>query len=247
MKVALVCIAKNEDNYIQEWIDYHIKLGFDRIFIYQNEWRWNGEHQDVQKIEFDGVGAQKAAYNHFISENHNTYKWAAFFDVDEFLVLKKHKDVKSFLTDYDNFDAVGVSWRIFGSNGLSGVTDNEYSLIKRFTKREISNQHIKSIIKLEKKPTMKIHNSDLKWVDTNGVLRSGPFSDNPLYDVAQLNHYYTKTYEEFEKKCLRGRASTGSKKRNPSEFFIYENFTNEIEDLNAYNFMYNVNNNLLNT
>ena len=36
MKVALVCIAKEEDNYIQEWIDYNKKLGFDDIIIYQN-------------------------------------------------------------------------------------------------------------------------------------------------------------------------------------------------------------------
>ena len=37
MKIALVCIAKNEDNYIKEWITYHKKLGFDDIFIYEND------------------------------------------------------------------------------------------------------------------------------------------------------------------------------------------------------------------
>ena len=38
MNVALVCVAKNEDNYIQEWIDYNKKLGFDDIIIYQNDY-----------------------------------------------------------------------------------------------------------------------------------------------------------------------------------------------------------------
>ena len=33
MKVALVCIAKNEDNYIQEWINYNLKLGFDKTLV----------------------------------------------------------------------------------------------------------------------------------------------------------------------------------------------------------------------
>ena len=37
IKVALVCIAKNEDNYIQEWITYNKLIGFDDIFIYQND------------------------------------------------------------------------------------------------------------------------------------------------------------------------------------------------------------------
>jgi hypothetical protein len=35
-KIALVCIAKDEDLYLQDWIDYHLKLGFDDIHIYQN-------------------------------------------------------------------------------------------------------------------------------------------------------------------------------------------------------------------
>jgi len=37
-KIALVTMAKDEDFYLQEWIDYHLKLGFDDIFIYQNNW-----------------------------------------------------------------------------------------------------------------------------------------------------------------------------------------------------------------
>ena len=42
MKTALVCIAKEEDNYIDEWIKYHLKLGFNDIFVYQNDWRYAG-------------------------------------------------------------------------------------------------------------------------------------------------------------------------------------------------------------
>lgn len=40
-KVALAAIAKDEDNYIEEWIRYNLKLGFDKIIIYQNNWRAN--------------------------------------------------------------------------------------------------------------------------------------------------------------------------------------------------------------
>lgn len=29
MKTAICAIAKNEDKYIDEWIQYHWKLGFD--------------------------------------------------------------------------------------------------------------------------------------------------------------------------------------------------------------------------
>jgi len=40
MTTALVCIAKNEDHYIEEWIAYHLKLGFDHIFIYAYNWEF---------------------------------------------------------------------------------------------------------------------------------------------------------------------------------------------------------------
>ena len=50
MKIALVCIAKNEDNYIHEWINYHLKLEFDSIFIYENDWESNVINDKVFKI-----------------------------------------------------------------------------------------------------------------------------------------------------------------------------------------------------
>ena len=37
MKCALVCIAKDEDHYIQEWVDYHLMLGFSDIYVWQNK------------------------------------------------------------------------------------------------------------------------------------------------------------------------------------------------------------------
>ena len=36
MKTALVCIAKNENRYLREFIKYHLNLGFDNIYIGDN-------------------------------------------------------------------------------------------------------------------------------------------------------------------------------------------------------------------
>lgn len=72
-----------------------------------------------------------------------------FFDVDEFLVLKKHNNIKEFISDYKNYNAIGINWVHFGNNNIEKVED--YSVINRFTKREIGvNSFIKSIIKLDK-------------------------------------------------------------------------------------------------
>ena len=38
MKTALVAVAKDEDHYIDEWVEYHQKIGFDDVYIYGDEW-----------------------------------------------------------------------------------------------------------------------------------------------------------------------------------------------------------------
>jgi hypothetical protein len=236
MKVALVCIAKNEDNYIEEWVNYNVKLGFDKIFIYQNDWRTNLEHPNVVKFENDGINKQRECYSHFIQTYNSEYDWAAFLDVDEFLVLKKHKNIKDFINDYKEFPGIGVNWVLFGNNGLTKV-DGDYSLVKRFTKRQWSiNQHVKSIVKLTPRLTMDIHNPNTFVVDTNKNKFTGPFNLNGWDNIAQINHYFCKTQEEFQEKCDRGRADSPVYRRTMSEF--EEHNFNDIEDLTAYNFFY---------
>lgn len=236
MRVALVCIAKNEELYIQEWIDYNKKLGFDDIFIYQNDWRWSGENDNVFKLEFDGLNKQREAYNHFIKHNTNNFDWVAFFDVDEFLVLKKHDNIKSFLSDYEEFPAVGINWVLFGDNGHKTV-NGDYNVVKRFTKRQKDvNLHVKCIVKLTPTTHMSVHNPSSEWVDTHKRQNRGSFTQIHTDDIAQINHYFCKTQEEFQLKCDRGRADMFDTKRNISEFEPHN--TNDIEDLTAYNFFY---------
>jgi hypothetical protein len=233
MRVALVCIAKNEDPYIQEWIDYNKKLGFDDIFIYQNDWRWDGESENVHKFVIDGKSKQREAYNHFIKNYRKEYDWVAFFDVDEFLVLKKHENIQSFISDYLNYPAIGINWVLFGDSGYKTI-NNEYGVVKRFTMRKSTiDQHVKCIVKISEGLTMDIHNPNHSWYDTEGKVHTGPFNMNGKNDVAQINHYFTKTEEEFLLKCDRGRADI-TNKRTINEF--YQNNFNDIEDLTAFKF-----------
>ena len=37
MQVTLVAIDKNEHLYINEWVEYYINLGFDHIYLYDND------------------------------------------------------------------------------------------------------------------------------------------------------------------------------------------------------------------
>ena len=49
---SVICtVAKNEDNYIDEWLEYNLTLGFDKIHIYQNFWRYSGKFKNDPRIE----------------------------------------------------------------------------------------------------------------------------------------------------------------------------------------------------
>ena len=35
--INVICaIAKNENDYINDWVNWHLNLGFDRIYLYDN-------------------------------------------------------------------------------------------------------------------------------------------------------------------------------------------------------------------
>lgn len=237
MKVALVCIAKDEDSYIKEWVEYHIKLGFDDIFMYQNNYRSSYEHKNLIKINFDTTDGnrQLQAYNDFIRKNTNKYDFAAFFDVDEFLVLKKHNDVKSFVSEYVDFLAIGINWVFFGDNGLKKVENNNYSCLKRFTKRQNGVfSLIKSIVKVDSSILMGAHSPYCEWVCPKKKPHTGNLNEEGDDSIAQLNHYFSKTFEEYELKMSKGKVCNNYR---PVRDFYDFNF-NDMDDFTAYNFFY---------
>lgn len=137
MTTALVAIAKNEDHYLKEWVDYNLKLGFDEIFVYQNNWRYQkGEISDsrVHLLELDGHRMQNPCYNDFIRDHNQEYDFIACFDCDEFLHIRDNVDFKTWLESYRDIPVVYIPWRLFGDNGQDFVENDEYSCLKRFTK-----------------------------------------------------------------------------------------------------------------
>ena len=95
--LAFVLIAKNEAQYIEEWINFHLKQGVSHFFIYDNESTDN--FYDVLKpyIEADivtyhtikGKYRQCDAYNMALAEYGRKFKYMGFIDCDEFVFVRK--------------------------------------------------------------------------------------------------------------------------------------------------------------
>jgi len=236
MKVALVCIAKWEDT-IEEWVSYHKKIGFDKVFIYQNDWDCKIVNEDVNVINFPGKHQQMPAYNHFLNHYRNDFDWVAFFDVDEYLVLKKHNNVKDFILEFDNPYGIGVNWVYFGGDNQEKIIGDKKSFISRFTKRGDMNTHIKSILNLRANSNMVLpHNPNTQLMGTNGEFFRGPFNPNGNIEIAQLNHYYHKSLEEWSKLYERGQSDHTQPKKKEDWSLLAPH--NHILDKLAYEFFY---------
>ena len=243
MKTAVVCIAKNEDRYIQEWVEYHLKLGFDDIFLYENNWRCGLVGDNLTKIPFDGEIRQLPAYNHFLETHASDYDWAAFIDVDEFIILKQHDNIKAMLLNYENVNALTLNWVMVSSviKDEDNIDVNANGVIKRFL--YIENRvvaGIKFIANLKKNNAFIVdcphYPRNVLMSDTHfNTLMNTPDNINFPTDIAYLNHYYYKTHEEFLQKCANGRADWVGDR--PVTLW-YKQFPDTIKSLDAYNFMY---------
>jgi hypothetical protein len=254
MNPVIVCIAKQELDYIEEFVRYHLALGFKTIYIYDNEdiptyEAFLDNYKDNIKVihlphNNYSVGVQYIALGHFI----NTYLFTtdithvAHIDIDEFIILKKHENITEFINEYivGDCQAIGMNWRFFGSSGKLEKTDEPNTI--RFTMcEEKGNKHIKTLFKkdyfLYFGTVHEAYFSNGYTKSTSGHIIHGPFNDNIDFSVIQLNHYKCKTLPEFKHVRSRGRADIASYVNNEnvdSDFKLFD--INEIEDLTAYNF-----------
>lgn len=160
--------------------------------------------------------AQKALHGDF----GEGIEYAAFWDVDEFLILKQLDiTVDDLLESHlkkKGMSSLSLNWHVFRQGG-----QNVYAplpVTKRFVYREPTvDQHVKSMARLQDidltkplHPHFPFLKSGKIRVDTNGNVVSDAFNPNGPENVAVIHHYLTKSYAEFVKKRERGRADSNT-------------------------------------
>ena len=242
--LAICCIVKDENEYLEEWINYHLKTGVQHFYIYDNESStpiYNIlaglnllNHATVTGIK--GKAKQVDAYSDCLKKFGTKSRWIAFIDIDEFIVAKTTGgDLVAFLKDYEQYGGLGINWQIFGSNGhieKSGQSQLERFKLRANEDHEV-NAHIKSIVqpKYVKSPTTPHNFKYIKnkfCVNENFMPITGAFSKVSVNKI-QLNHYFCRSVEEFNAKIKRGRGDTGTE-RTMDDFFFHDKFANNIAD-----------------
>lgn len=249
--LSITLIIKNEAPYMEEWLNYHIGLGVTKFYIYNNESTDN--LKEVLKPFIDqgyvvledikGKLRQNPAYNAALARHRFDTHWMGLLDADEFLVPLKHDNLCDFLKDYEKYSALGINWVMYDGNGHlkkpEGLVTENFLTVHG--NPHPKNLHIKSIVNPRKvKVCGSPHYCDFKsgnTVDENGNPIKGAFSEQHHSDKIRINHYFSKSLEEFEAKISRGRAASSGKYEIRREEF---EFADAVKDTSILKFIPNL-------
>lgn len=248
-----VCLVSNrylDEDYIEEWCEHYYNLGFDFIYILEDlngrelkfiDMPYIKDKVDNNKMLIEQIPHrnQWSTYPIFYKDHKTEFNWCAIFDSDEFLILNKHKNIQDFINDskFKDADVITINWKNY--------TDNEKlykepgTVKERFTTPAKCSKNIietKIIVRGNLASTNFFighcciaNNNPSRTVFCSGdhYTKMNPFHLID-YSVASLNHYYSKSTEEFIKRKSIGRLDI------PSRSF----YDSLIDFINAY---YNIN------
>ena len=270
-RAAILSMMKDEGHSLLEWVAFHRHIGFDRISVYTNNCS-DGTDDMLIRLEEMGldrhfrndVPAGKKPQPHALSlATRNPVvtnaDWLLVMDADEFVSVKLKRGRITDLIDAlpEGTDAIALTWRFFGSNGLTdwnpGFVTESYTRAAPDKFRKgwgvktlfrpyegmrlgIHRPHIKS---LKTDPEAARILRDQAWVNGSGKPMpkefnlSGWRSTKPTlgYKWAELNHYGVKSHEAYLLRRLRGNVNNKEDKYNAAYFSVFDR--NEIEAPNV--------------
>ncbi len=209
--------------YLLEWIEFHRLVGVERFFLYNNGDR---EEQRALLAPYmdDGVVVlhdwpmfppQLPALNDCIERHRQDARWIAFVDTDEFLFSPAGTPLPEILAEYEQWPAVGVNSEMFGTSGH--ITKPDGLVIESYLRPLAAlriQRHIKSIVD----PTRAVeclsghhfkYRDDHLAVDENHHPIVGATTMFRSFSRLRVNHYHTRSEQEFREKLSRPRPDTG--------------------------------------
>lgn len=214
--ISICLLTKNENRYIREWVQHHLDIGVDHFYIYDNN-EVEFVRDEVLKY-FDEryftfvpwlsycKHMQVEAYNDCVTKYGADNEWIAFIDTDEFIDCS---NIHEAIAPYANYDYIRIPWVMHNANGQLYYSDRPVK--ERFPQtfpNQFSGDYYKSIVQPNKIVAMSVHYA---------ISASNNYI---LVDDIKLDHYYTRSLEEWVEKIGRGSCSPLAKKKY-DEFFVY--------------------------
>lgn len=242
MKLAACVIVKNEGDGILEWGLYHHLIGFETLIIVDDESTDHTAEEiarlslfcDVKQHRYDrSLGdTQSRTYHRLCSKYQNEFDWIAFIDADEFIFSPHEDHIHRFLQQHHRAAAIGLPWLFFGSSGHeTKPTDlvlNAYTKRAQFDKFS-PHRHVKMIVRPSQvTQCLNPHAFELQgdcvgpdgeilqWAEKRGIMDK--YND---YSSWRINHYFTKSRENWAQRLIRGQLGGTNTLRTQNDFTAY--------------------------
>jgi Glycosyltransferase family 92 len=214
--------------YLLEWVEFHRLAGVERFFLYNNGDR-EGQRRLLEPYVEEGTvvlhewpvfpAPQVPSFRHTLSTHRDDSRWIAFIDTDEFLFSPTRRPLPELLREYERHPAVGVCRAFFGPSGHRtkppGLVIESY--LSRLSDWKGS-AFIKSII--DPSRTVRPQNphyfiyEEGAAVDENHDPVDNQHARSLSYARLRINHYFTRSEEEWRQKVSRLRPDTGEPYRS---------------------------------
>ena len=222
-KVSICAIFKDESSVLREWIEYHLIVGVEHFYLYNNDSIDNyKEILDpyinkgiVTLIEWPGKQRQISAYEDSIEQYSGETNWMGFIDLDEFVVPIEHENIYKCLENFQKFPALLIYWKVFGTSGLIKQDPNKIMIEQFFMVFPKMNDIGKCFYNTEyvyaKENSRNSIMHHILWCKQKNKLlppvncekRVSFSGHNILHNKEvsiQINHYVTKSYIDYYRK-----------------------------------------------
>ncbi len=252
IKLAIVIIAKNESEYIAEWLAYHKVIGVEKVYLYDND--SDDNMKDILRLFIDdgfvkyhqihGNKMQGVAYTDALHRYGKLCKYMAFIDGDELIAKVKSGEnvigiLDNFFRKYPKAGGLAVNWAMFGSSHFDDKPDGLMieNFVWRATLGKPGTQMIKTILRPEcvlmyHHPHFPIYRLGYDAYNYFGDVVPLNESNVKQYEGIQINHYFTKSKSQWIKRRKMGQCMTGIDKPRPLDDF-YRHDNNDVLDHSA--------------
>jgi hypothetical protein len=217
--LSIMAIFYNEAHYLAEWIEYHLVVGVEHFWLGDNNSTDNAAAVlapyvaagIVNYTVVTGAHKQRVFYNDCLPVVRKTTFWIAVIDIDEFLVPVIGHSVPDILRRLEFAGGIDVNIAIFGSNGKK--VREPGLVIERFRNHTPigTTRFTKAIINPRVTAYMDTHEAGyrrgLRSQNPSGVYHPNAFQTQtrePDCRMLRINHYWSKSVEEWLRKQSRG-------------------------------------------
>lgn len=259
MSFSICVLVKNEQQSLKEWIQHHLSIGFNKIYIFEDY--GSNTHQSVvsefgssvELIRLDEIfestyakslfkfiqlyrttRIQDVVFRYFLQNYRDKTDWCAFIDPDEYIMPDGYT-LEQLASDFKDNTGVILMWKVFNANGH--INKPTGSVVESYT-QEVSGDfeeqfgcNYKSFVNMKQAVDFEDNHLILDAVDLNKQPVVDLYIHQVVFNKIWINHYFTKSWEDWKEKVSRGWMV--NYKKNLNTFF---DFNPDLKDLINYDY-----------